>query len=328
MRGLHAPVSIAFLAVLAGTVAACGGGGAGGRGEAPAPPARPQGFPAAKGRSLRELTARVGAQGPVLAPAVTRVDPGSARVGFGLFDRARAQIAAAPVALYWARRGGGPAAGPYPARYESLTVDSRFRGGAWRPDAPRVRSLYVSRARFPGPGSYDVVALARLDDRLVVATAERPLVVARKDPVPPVGARAPRVRTRTLSDVAGDAALLDSRRPPSTMHDADLAAVLGRRPVVLIFSSVGRCATRVCAPVLDVAEQVKARTPADVAWVHQELYAGDGAGNALTAQARRYGLDGGPWLFAIDRRGRIVARIEGAFGAPELEAAIAKARSR
>lgn len=326
VRGLSATVSVALLAALAGAVGACGGGGGGGRSEAPAPPARPQGFPAADGRSLRELTALVGAQGPVLAPAVTRLSPGRARIGFGLFDRARAQIAAAPVAVYWARRGGGPAAGPYPARYESLSVDPRFRGEGWRAGTPRVRSLYVSRPRLPGPGSYDVVGLARLDDRLVAAMGERPLVVSRSDPVPAVGERAPRVRTRTLSAVAGDATLLDSRRPPSTMHDADLATVLGRRPVVLIFSSVGRCSTSVCAPVLDVAEQVKAHTPADVAWVHQELYAG--AGSALTAEARRYGLDGGPWLFAIDRRGRIVARIEGAFGADELEAAIDRARSR
>jgi hypothetical protein len=38
-----------------------------------------------------------------------------------------------------------------------------------------------------------------------------------------------------------------------------------------------------------------------------------------------FGLPSEPWLFAIDKHGKVAARIEGAFSATELEAAIKKA---
>jgi hypothetical protein len=40
---------------------------------------------------------------------------------------------------------------------------------------------------------------------------------------------------------------------------------------------------------------------------------------------RQWNLPTEPWLFAIDRNGRIAARIEGAFSARELEAVLKKA---
>jgi hypothetical protein len=39
-----------------------------------------------------------------------------------------------------------------------------------------------------------------------------------------------------------------------------------------------------------------------------------------------WNLPSEPWLFAVNRRGRIAARIEGAFSARELERAVAAAR--
>jgi hypothetical protein len=35
-----------------------------------------------------------------------------------------------------------------------------------------------------------------------------------------------------------------------------------------------------------------------------------------------------PWVFAIDRKGRIAGRLEGPFGAPELRALVAAAEAR
>jgi hypothetical protein len=42
-------------------------------------------------------------------------------------------------------------------------------------------------------------------------------------------------------------------------------------------------------------------------------------------QVREWNLPTEPWVFAIDGRGRVAARIEGAFSARELEAALKKA---
>ncbi|MDQ4048482.1 MAG: hypothetical protein M3131_03750, partial [Actinomycetota bacterium] len=82
-----------------------------GSADRPPPLAKPEDFPRADGKTLEELRSEVGAEGPVLSPSVSQLEPGKSRFGFGLFDRARAQIAKAPVAVYVARAGGGPARG-------------------------------------------------------------------------------------------------------------------------------------------------------------------------------------------------------------------------
>jgi hypothetical protein len=107
---------IALVAATALLVAGCGGGSNSGD-EQPPPPARAQDFPAANGKSLRDLMANLGA-GPVLAPSGQEFRTGKERVGFALFRRDRSQITDASVAVYAAPAGGGPAEGPYPARYE------------------------------------------------------------------------------------------------------------------------------------------------------------------------------------------------------------------
>ena len=41
------------------------------------------------------------------------------------------------------------------------------------------------------------------------------------------------------------------------MHDVDFADVVGKKPTVLLFATPALCQSRVCGPVVDVAEQVK-----------------------------------------------------------------------
>src|SRR5215211_2995417 len=91
------------------------------------PVANPAEFPAANGRSLADLRKGLGRGGPVLAPSVLDLTTGENRFGFGLFERDRSQIADAQVVVYVAPIGGGPANGPYQARYESLEVKPQFQ---------------------------------------------------------------------------------------------------------------------------------------------------------------------------------------------------------
>src|SRR4030095_16933882 len=105
---------------------------------------------------------------------------------------------------------------------------------------------------------------------------------------------ATRVHTQPLTDVGGDAAALDTRRPfAKDLLETDLADVLGQQPVVITFATpllcasrvcaLGttpvpspfatprRCASRVCGPVVDIVEQVKAGAPKGVAFIPQEI---------------------------------------------------------
>jgi hypothetical protein len=327
---------VALVGVLA--LAACGSNDSGST-QSPPPVATPQDFPKARGRTLVELQKAMGgpSAGPVLSPAVSQLEPGHNRFAFGLFDRARAQIADAPTAIYVAPATGGPAKGPYLARYESLAVEAPFRSQTVQMDKSAAKSVYVVDVPFRKPGAYEILGAARLDERLVAATpAGPPVQVTRRSLVPGVGQRAPRVHTPTKAEVAGDQSKIDTRVPPSSQQDVDLAAVLGEKPVILLFATPALCQSRVCGPVEDVAEQVKAKLGNRIAFVHSEIYKDNQikpgclplkrpAEQCMRPPVVAYHLPTEPWLFAIDRKGRIVERIEGAFSAEELEHAAQRA---
>ena len=310
-------------ALLAGTAApGCGGSGGEGAG-APPPPARPEDFPRAKGKTLAELKREVGEEGPVLLPSVAELEPGRNRFGFGLFDRAMAQIAHAPAAVYVAPTGGKPARGPFVARYESLAVKPQFQSRTVAEDPDAAKSLYVADLPLPREGRYEVLSLVRLDDRLLAAAPAGPPLLASKDrPSPDVGERAPDVHTETVADAGGDIDSIDTRSPPSTMHKVDFADVAGKKPAIVVLATPALCQSRVCGPVVDIAEQVKAERGEEAVFIHQEIFRDNEVDKGFRPEFAAWKLTTEPWLFAIDRRGRVAARIEGAFSAEELNRAV------
>jgi hypothetical protein len=308
-------------------IAGCGGDDGDEAANKPPPAADPAEFPKANGQTLAALREGLGEGGPVLAPSVLVLTSGDNRFGFGLFERDRSQIADASVVLYVAPVGGGPAKGPYPARYESLEVKPSFQSRTSAQDPDSAKSVYVADIPFDRPGKYEVLGIARLDDRLVAATsASGPLSVMKPedDPVPRVGEPAPRIHTPTKADAAGDLASIDTRVPPSTMHEADFAAVVGKKPVVLLFATPALCQSRVCGPVVDVAEQVKDEHEGDVEFIQMEIYRDNSIEKGFRPQVAAFGLPTEPWLFVIDKEGKVAARLEGAFSAGELEDALGK----
>ncbi|MEX2253364.1 MAG: hypothetical protein WD649_04370 [Thermoleophilaceae bacterium] len=292
----------------------------------PAPVGQPADFPQPEGKTLAQLREELGPGGPVIAPAVSQLEQGSNRLGFGLFDRSRAQIVDAPVALYTAPVGGGPAKGPFIARYESLKTEPNFESRSVASDPDAAKSVYATDVKFPKAGNYELLGIVRLDDRLVAATpAGRALRVLADSKVPEVGERAPRIHTPTTRDVGGAVEKIDTREPPSTMHDEDFADVLGKKPAVLVFSTPRLCQQRVCGPVVDIAEQVKEKLGDKAAFIHMEIYNDNEVEKGLRSQVTDFKLQTEPWLFTVGRDGRIAARIEGPYSARELEQAVGKA---
>jgi hypothetical protein len=168
--------------------------------------------------------------------------------------------------------------------------------------------------------------MARLDDRLVTAApAGGPLRVVDRDPVPGVGDPAPRTNTPTEASVGGNLEAIDTRVPPSSMHEVNFADVVGKKPVILLFATPALCQSRVCGPVVDIAEQVKAKHEGEAEFIHMEIFNNNNVEQGYRPQVREWNLPTEPWLFAIDRSGKIAARIEGAFSARELERALKKA---
>jgi hypothetical protein len=291
--------------------------------------AKAEDFPSAQGKTLAQLRAELGNGGPVLAPSVSQLTTGDNRFGFGLFDRSRAQIADAAVAVYVAPAGGGPASGPYTARYESLEVRPQYQSRQTSTDPDAAKSVYVADIPFKKAGQYDVLGIARVGNRLVAATSAAPglqVVSAGDDPIPGKGDPAPRIHTPTEADAGGDLASIDTRIPPSSMHANDFADVVGKKPVVLLFATPQLCQSRVCGPVVDVAEQVKADMGGDdVEFIHMEVFRDNDIAKGLRPQLSAFNLQTEPWVFAFDKSGKVAARLEGAYSVAELEQAVKEA---
>ena len=109
------------------------------------------------------------------------------------------------------------------------------------------------------------------------------------------------------------------------MHADDLADVVGHRPVMLLFATPALCRSRICGPVVDVTEQVKSEYGDRVDFIHMEVYNDNDVSKGVRPQFRAWGLKREPVMFAINRRGIVVSRIEGAFTASELKAAVRRA---
>ena len=120
--------------------------------------------------------------------------------------------------------------------------------------------------------------------------------------IPDVGDRAPVIHTPTVEDVGGDLAKIDTRQPPSTQHEVDFADVLGKEPIVLSFATPALCSSRVCGPVVDIAEQVKSERPDDAEFIHMEICEDNDVNKGPREQVLDYGLPTEPWLFVIDER--------------------------
>lgn len=293
----------------------------------PEPTASAEAFPPASGlTNLQDLVDRY-PQGPNLAVSVSLLQPGTDRVGFALFDDARKQLGNAAVAVYSAKPDGTDVRGPFVARSESLVVKPQFESRTTSQDPDAAKSVYVADVRFAAKGKRVLLGVAKLDGRMVSTTAAGVQVGIRGAQPPQVGERAPKVHTPTLASVGGDATKISTRVPPAEdLLRTDLYEVLGKKPVVLVMATPQLCQSRVCGPVVDVAEQVKAGVGDDVAFIHQEIYRENDVSKGFTPQVAAYHLPTEPWIFVIDRTGRVSSRFEGALSVGELQRAVAKVR--
>jgi hypothetical protein len=321
------PLLTGLVALLvAAFAAACGGGDDDSTPPPPEPNARPADFPRAEGKTLDDLRAESGRSLVLTPTTVTALRKGHNRYGFALYDVAGKQVTGAQVALYTAREDGSGVRGPYIARSESLNVSGTFRSHTTAADLNAAKAVYVANVPFHRWGHQIVAAMAKLDGRLTMASPHTADVARRPNGPPDVGDRAIAVHTRTLTDVGGDAAQLDTRVPAATdLLKTDLADVVGKKPVVITFATPALCQSRVCGPVVDIVEQAKAKAPDGVAFIHQEIYKDNKArrGN-LQGPVVAWRLPTEPWTFVIAKSGRIVARFEGPFSLGELQRAIAR----
>jgi len=352
MRLSRALLALAFLLAALLVIVGCGGGSdsstGSSSGSAESRPAPPKGeFPSARGKTLAEVLEAENATPStlVVSPAAEAFDKGVNRYPFGVFQRDRTQVPDAEVALYFARvpaaknpqaegdfgEAAGttsakkaeeraldePAVGPFPAAIETLQTQPAFRAQTTTSDPDAASVVYRTDVDFPSNGEWRIAALVKQDGKLT-ATLLPSAEVGRFTKVPKVGQKAPLIHTPTPADVGGDLAKITTRIPPDTQNTVDYADVLGKEPIVLLFATPQFCISRVCGPVVDVAEQLKQLYGDRVAFIHMEIYTDNDPNKPVRPQVRAFHLPSEPWLFAIGRDGRIEDEIDGAFGVEEL----------
>jgi hypothetical protein len=349
-----API-LACLLVAAALIAGCGGGSsatgstsssAGSAVSRPAPPKSD--FPSPEGRSLREvLKAADGPAELVVSPAAMAFFKGENRYPFGVFQRDRTQVSDAEVALYFAKtptpkasaksKSGSkgatakaqaqaldqPAVGPFPASIETLVTQPAFRAQTTSTDPNAASVVYSTQINFPRNGEWRIAALIKQGGE-IKGTLLPSAVVGEFTKIPRPGQPAPKIHTPTPEDVGGDLSKLTTRIPPDTQNKVDYADVLGKEPIVLLFATPQFCQSRVCGPVVDVAEQLRQEYGDKAAFIHMEIYKDNDPSKGVRPQPRAFHLPSEPWLFTINRRGTVSSVVEGAFGLELLTGAVKK----
>jgi hypothetical protein len=274
-------------------------------------------FPPAGGRTLQQLAALVKSTAQFGA-ATGSYTPGLRRLAFGLNTSSGAFIYAA-TAVYIAKTPSSLARGPFLATADPMTVAPQYRSKQ-NAGPGGIEAIYAAHIPLPHPGTFVVLTLTHTANGLIGAPGE--VAVAGSSPIPDVGQRPPAIATDTLAGDHGSIALVTTRLPPDDMHAVSFDQVLGRRPVALLFSTPQLCTSRVCGPVTDVAVSLEHEFAGRITFIHEEVYANNQPSNGLRAQMKAFHLQTEPWLFTINRRGNIVARLEGAFGATEVRQAL------
>ncbi len=279
-------------------------------------------FPAAGGRTLRQVADSLDGTGPQVAFATQTLTPGQdERLAFGIVDE-KTGFVYAPTALYLATDENAKAQGPYPAPADLLITDPPFRSQNAATESDPFAAIYETQVPLAKTGTFPVLAVSLINGQQVGAAGSITVLPASKDPIPAVGDPAPRVDTDTLASAGGDVKKIDTRVPPSDMHDKSLKDVLGKRPVALLFATPQLCQSRVCGPVVDIAAQLKKTYGDRMQFIHQEVYKDNEVAKGLRRPLLDFKLQTEPWLFVMDRTGRITARLEGSFGFRAFEAAI------
>jgi hypothetical protein len=354
MRRPPLALGLACLCLLAAgslLVAGCGGGGDSTTSQVnpdaesgqsrPAPP--PSAFPSAKGKSLHEISeeatqltelkitpeAQVFYEGPNRYPfTITEKVGSTGKPGEEITDGEVAiYYAKVPTPVPGARSKAGnegsvgkaqsqaleqPAIGPFPAAIESLATEPPFQGRTTTEDPDVASVIYASELDL-GPGEYRPGIM--LKEKGGVGWKLLPSIkVGEYAKIPGPGDKAPLIETPTAKSVAGDLAKLTTRIPPDTQNKVNYAEVLGKEPILLLFATPQFCQSRVCGPVVDVAQQVQHEFEGKANFIHMEIYNENDPSQGVRHQVRQFHLPSEPWLFAINREGVVSAAIEGAFG--------------
>ena len=143
--------------------------------------------------------------------------------------------------------------------------------------------------------------------------------VLARDPSPGIGDDAPRTKNPTLKDVNGDRTKISSALEDDTiLHQISIAdAVTNGKPTVILFATPRFCTSRTCGPSHQVILSLARNYGDRVNFIHVEVYK-EFETFAVADAMREWNLETEPWLFFVDKNGKIVDKFEGGITSKEI----------
>jgi len=190
-----------------------------------------------------------------------------------------------------------------------------------------VTGVYVADVTFDQATAVYVRVTGTLSDGKPFTAHTADFPVQSQSQTPSLGSPAPRSNNPTTADVS-DITLIDSSDPPRPeMHALSIAQAIDTgKPVVIAFATPAFCQSRVCGPTMEVMDELYSKHSDAAVFVHVEPY--DLAMLRQQGQfqqapaAQEWHLPSEPWVFVLDRQGRVAAKFEGIVTVEDLDAAL------
>lgn len=183
--------------------------------------------------------------------------------------------------------------------------------------------VYAVYMTFTEPGDYGFEVSGKAGNQ-TVKPIQVPFKVQPVTSSVPVGQPAPASVQPTFRDVKNLSEIDTSDPPDPDMHRLTVTEALGNgKPTLVVFATPAFCTSRICGPMKQVVDSLFAQYKAQVNFIHIEPYdlekARNGGSIVVLPILAEWGLRTEPWVFVIDKQGKVHAKFEAAAAAPEID---------
>lgn len=187
-----------------------------------------------------------------------------------------------------------------------------------------ARGTFVAYPLFDRAGNWGLEVEAQRPGQAPV-TLRTTIAVTERGTAPKIGDPAPRSTTPTARVVTDLTTISSDSTPDPRLYQLSVdQAVTSGTPSLILFATPGYCETAVCGPGVDVLGRLADRFGDAVNVVHVEVYQLPYDAGKMVPAMQEWGLQSEPWLFVVDKDGRIAGRYEGGITSEELEPDVAK----
>ena len=269
---------------------------------------------------------------PVSAVLVNsaRLGVGENRLAFGFFDRNGALLSevSAELRLFALDGDTGSFVSEHALRRVAIEPGAvhEHEGGTLHNHTSAAVAFFIANAGFTHSGFWGAELTGEFDGERFELRMR--FIVQERTPEPMIGEAIPRSVQRVLADVDRIEEIDSSLPPVPELHDLTVAAALDAgKPILVTFATPAFCQTRFCGPVIDrIVRPLLERYGSEAAFIHIEPFdlaeAREAGRLVVLPVMAEWRLTTEPWLFIVDREGRVSAKFEGVMSFAEVEAAL------